>query len=1513
MAVDNKLGVLLKVGLSDDMTQIKKDLERIQQNLSKETINLKARVANASDASNEGAKSQANDNKELGASFDGLADKITKVTNAKGELVKETREYQASVDTNIKKIHYQEDATRDYNITLDQTIKNRKRIKELLNDSGLSQEMKQKMLATNATEKQVKAQITLNTTIETFTQKLKMAKIASADISKRGMAFGTAEQRTELIKYNNEIQKLTTNQNMSQKELKQTSNKLEELQAHLNATSKQARLLGNNSMTMGKMLKTAFEKFAVWMTATTVFFGVQRALRAGVKIVHELDDALVELAKVTDLNSSELDTMARSAFKVADSIGSVGIEVVKATADFARMGFAANQALGLAEKAIVLKNIGDGIDTVEMATTTLISTLKGFRMEATEATRVIDSLNEVSNKYAVNTVDLASGLKNASATMAQTGTSLEETLAILAAGNEIIQNMSKTSTGLVTISQRLRGLSEAAEEGEDFTNFTAKLQDAFKSIANVDVMVGGKLRSTYDILVDMAKAQETLSAEQMQYLGEMAAGKRQVKIWNSFLQNSETLLTAKTAALESDGSAMRENAKVLDSITGKTNLFTNAAQKMWSNTISSGFVKWLVDAGTALIKFADAVGLVNIAFTILATVISIKMFTVGTFSTLGASAATLAIKLGLAQTAAIGLGAALSIIAPVAIVAGVILLIKAIDKLHKTQEDYNELLAESGMELQETQNELADYQSRIEELTEAELKYMEILKLRSKAQRDANKALEEEKYAKLVESVGKRTSYKGGGYSEDALALQKYKDALGSLGKMFGTTTAEVYALKIALIDEYKEFIIARDEYGHTSDALSDYITTTEELLGILPVVVDSMADVNFELGEQKSELEYITEAMEVYGLTSDQAYKNYLRYVEVYEYAAGAVAKVAMEQEDYDKLIGESTESIDNFQSSMSSLSDIYEEISDEQEVSKSTMLDLIQQYPQLTNEILNMNSSKEAGMSVTAAMFELEKQKTIGILTLLQEENRVRMAGYKIQRDALGMYDMDGSEPWRTQGSYEQKRAYSAANSQYLEMRTNINNASAAIDIINGLTIENIKVNKKSDKANKKSGKEKEEYISSQTIMNKLLNEYVLIQGKIAIGQDLYGDQIKKIKEIQSELHRLNNTDRDRLLTLKENTEEYDETLQDVNDRSEEWLQWQVKLIAINKELANVLKQDNIESLQNYMAELEESQKSLNGLIDKTVDLIKKENELYKEQLSDRKESLSLAKDELDLQKELKEANEDKSKLEFKLVQLKLDTSQNNQSRILEVEEQLAVKSLEIQDKLSKEAYDKKIQALDDEIESVDDYLSKEGILREDAMNRINVAFTSGNKKLFDDLILFNNVYGNSIESDVVNMWNSAETALRKYGDALQAIDIMSSMDTMSDKLIRTQMSLNSANWGDASKEGRTALHDDNVRLNRLLTNPMDYNAPTGEWRKSNSTSPVINKGFSMPAINSPSGSSVFNSTSPTSSLSIANLVTVEGSIDKDFDISSLVNKIISEVANITNVKGFNSISTM
>lgn len=115
----------------------------------------------------------------------------------------------------------------------------------------------------------------------------------------------------------------------------------------------------------------------------------------------------------------------------------------------------------------------------------------------------------------------------------------------------------------------------------------------------------GELRSTYDILQDLSKAWGNLTSVEKQELAETVAGKTQRSLFTAIMTNFDSAVGATEAALKSEGSALTENTKRMDSLQGKTQQLQSAWQDFARNTIDSGMVKSILTLGTEILKFAN--------------------------------------------------------------------------------------------------------------------------------------------------------------------------------------------------------------------------------------------------------------------------------------------------------------------------------------------------------------------------------------------------------------------------------------------------------------------------------------------------------------------------------------------------------------------------------------------------------------------------------------------------------------------------------------------------------------------------------------------------------------------------------------------------------------------------------------------------------------------------------------------------------------------------------------------
>ena len=507
--------------------------------------------------------------------------------------------------------------------------------------------------------------------------------------------FGTVDHHKKADELTASLQRLNVSQNMTQKEMQETITQAKLLSNQLYNVSKEAKATGNNSMTMGKMISTAFEKFSIWIGVTSLFFGTVQTIRKAVAEVISLNTAVTELNKVLEVSKEELVDYTKKAYEMGESLGRTGKEVISATAEFARAGWDLSESSKLSEQALLLTNVADGLEDTAEAAGYLIAVLKGYNLTVNDTVHIVDLLNEVSNNFAVNTVKLAEGLQRTSGTLSQTGTSMEELAGILTGGYEVLRNMEKVSAGLITISTRLRGISES---GEEIDGLMPKLQTAFKEFAGIDIQtVNGQMRSTFDILQDLSKVWKNLNDEQREHIGFLTSGLRQSPVLNAIMLNWENVELAVETAIDSINSAVIENEKYLSSLQGKINLLNSALSELAYNTISSDLFGALVNFATLLVKVADAVGVFTIAFSGLWLYLSFS----GKLSIAAAigerlipNLAALGKIIGLTTTQVKLLNIAFGSFLPMLAVGAIYLAIKAFDHFTTTLDEQKEKLQE---------------------------------------------------------------------------------------------------------------------------------------------------------------------------------------------------------------------------------------------------------------------------------------------------------------------------------------------------------------------------------------------------------------------------------------------------------------------------------------------------------------------------------------------------------------------------------------------------------------------------------------------------------------------------------------------------------------------------------------------------------------------------------------------------------------------------------------------------
>ena len=139
---------------------------------------------------------------------------------------------------------------------------------------------------------------------------------------------------------------------------------------------------------------SGFHQIAAQMAGMFGLYDVINIIKQAASTVTELNTQITELAKVSEQSSSQIYADFDSYADIAKEVRGTISDTIAATADWSKNGYSIPDAKKLAEVSQLYKNVGDGID-INTANESLISTLKGFQLEADQAEHIVDVFNEV--------------------------------------------------------------------------------------------------------------------------------------------------------------------------------------------------------------------------------------------------------------------------------------------------------------------------------------------------------------------------------------------------------------------------------------------------------------------------------------------------------------------------------------------------------------------------------------------------------------------------------------------------------------------------------------------------------------------------------------------------------------------------------------------------------------------------------------------------------------------------------------------------------------------------------------------------------------------------------------------------------------------------------------------------------------------------------------------------------------------------------------------------------------
>lgn len=201
-----------------------------------------------------------------------------------------------------------------------------------------------------------------------------------------------------------------------------------------------------------------FKEVGRYLLSFGSFYRVWGEIQKGVTYVREIDSALTELKKVTDETDETYAQFLKTMSQTGAEVGATVKDLTNMAANWARLGYNIQEAGELAKSTAVLLNVSEFTDA-DTASEALISTMQAYGYAAEDSMHVVDILNEIGNNFAISSDGIATALQDSASSLMAAGNNLEQSVAMIAAANKVLQDPNSVGAALRTISLRIRGTS----------------------------------------------------------------------------------------------------------------------------------------------------------------------------------------------------------------------------------------------------------------------------------------------------------------------------------------------------------------------------------------------------------------------------------------------------------------------------------------------------------------------------------------------------------------------------------------------------------------------------------------------------------------------------------------------------------------------------------------------------------------------------------------------------------------------------------------------------------------------------------------------------------------------------------------------------------------------------------------------------------------------------------------------------------------------------------------------
>jgi hypothetical protein len=391
---------------------------------------------------------------------------------------------------------------------------------------------------------------------------------------------------------------VNVNINVNTRQLSQVSNQL-------NSVNQSAKAANTSVSELGKTIGAAARRFGAISLVTGTFLGLSRSIKNSLGDAIEFERQMVILSQVTGKSVKQLNDLYGEVTRLATGFGVSSDSLLKTSIILAQAGLEARKTKGALE-VLAKTQLAASFDDIASTTEGAIAILAQFKREAASAggeiaflEQSLESINQVSKKYAVESSDLVAVIRRSGGAFEAAGGSLNELLALFTSVRATTRESAETiSTGLRTIFtriQRVDTIRQLKDLGIELQDLEGKFVGPFEAIKRISEGL-----SSLD-------PRDFRFAQIVEELGGFRQISKVIPLIKQFGLAQDALNTAQSASGSLTQDAATAQQSLANQLTKVSEEFQALIRKFSDSEAFKSIAGGALEFARALIRIADAI------------------------------------------------------------------------------------------------------------------------------------------------------------------------------------------------------------------------------------------------------------------------------------------------------------------------------------------------------------------------------------------------------------------------------------------------------------------------------------------------------------------------------------------------------------------------------------------------------------------------------------------------------------------------------------------------------------------------------------------------------------------------------------------------------------------------------------------------------------------------------------------------------------------------------------------